>query len=65
MSYINAFEEQLANKIASGEDKDAIVRWVSNKILESFKNGVAYGRNGKRERKALPSPSDIPTVPQA
>ena len=44
MSYIEQFEKELATKLTSGETGEAIVRWVSEKILESYKNGIAAGR---------------------
>ena len=44
MSYIEQFEQELAKKLTSNETGEAIVRWVSEKILESYKNGIGAGR---------------------
>ena len=63
MSYIKTFEEELSHKIEVGENRDAIVRWVSGKILDSYKNGLAVGRKAKA--KSVEPPSNIPVLPQA
>ncbi|NBV23164.1 MAG: hypothetical protein EBS05_14750 [Proteobacteria bacterium] len=48
MSYLNDFETELFAKIEHGsEDTAAIVRWVSEKVLESYRNGITAGRVGK------------------
>ncbi len=44
MSYIEQFEQELVAKLNGSEDTASIVRWVSEKVLESFKNGVIAGR---------------------
>jgi len=46
MSYINDFETELSTKLMSSEAADTIVKWVSEKILESYRNGIKAGRNG-------------------
>ena len=47
MSYIQQFEAELAAKLESGtENTEAIVRWVSEKVLESYKNGITAGQKG-------------------
>jgi hypothetical protein len=44
MSYIETFETELAEKLEGGtEDTASIVRWVSEKVLESCRSGL-YGR---------------------
>ena len=43
MSYIETFEQELAKKLISSETSEAIVRWVSEKVLESYKNGITAG----------------------
>ena len=49
MSYITDFEGELTKKLEDGTDNTtAIVRWVSEKILESFKNGVIAGKKGSQ-----------------
>ena len=52
MSYIEAFEAELAKKLESpAEDTAAIVRWVSEKVLESYRNGITAGGKGEQVRR--------------
>jgi hypothetical protein len=46
MSYIKQFETQLREKLESRTDTDSIVRWVSEKVLESYRNGLTAGKKG-------------------
>jgi hypothetical protein len=47
MSYIETFEQELTQKLESGTESTAeIVRWVSEKVLESYRNGIAAGQKG-------------------
>ena len=47
MSYIETFEQELMQKIESGTESTAeIVRWVSEKVLESYRNGITAGQKG-------------------
>ena len=47
MSYIETFEHELTVKLESGtEDTASIVRWVSEKVLESYRNGITAGHKG-------------------
>jgi len=46
MTYIKEFETELARKLESSEDTTDIVRWVSEKVLESYKNGITAGQKG-------------------
>jgi len=46
MSYIQQFEAELLKKLNSSEDDAAIVRWVSEKVLESYRNGITAGQKG-------------------
>jgi uncharacterized membrane-anchored protein len=46
MSYIEQFEQELVKKLQSSEDPAAIVRWVSEKVLESYRNGITAGQKG-------------------
>ena len=48
MTYIPEFDAELARRIDSGEDSEAIARWVSETILESYRNGITAGQNGAR-----------------
>ncbi len=45
-SYIEQFESELAGKLNAGEDTVSIVRWVSEKVLESYRNGITAGQKG-------------------
>jgi hypothetical protein len=46
MSYIEQFESELAGKLNGNEDTASIVRWVSEKVLESYRNGITAGQKG-------------------
>ena len=46
MSYIKTFEMELIAKLDAKEDTATIVRWVAEKILESYRNGITAGQNG-------------------
>jgi hypothetical protein len=46
MSYIDQFEQELVRKLQSTEDPAAIVRWVSERVLESYRNGITAGQKG-------------------
>jgi uncharacterized membrane-anchored protein len=64
MSYIEQFEQELVKKLQSSEDPASIVRWVSEKVLESYRNGITAGqkgatviRKGQSRRRGFPAPS--------
>jgi len=46
MTYIQEFETELLKKLNGSEAETAIVRWVSEKVLESYRNGITAGQNG-------------------
>ena len=46
MSYIQEFEAELLQKLAGTEDEASIVAWVSEKVLESYRNGITAGQKG-------------------
>lgn len=46
MTYIEQFEAELWKKLQGAEDTAAIVRWVSEKVLQSYKNGITAGQKG-------------------
>jgi hypothetical protein len=48
MSYIEQFEQELIAKLQGRGDIASVVRWVSEKVLESYKNGITAGRRVKR-----------------
>ncbi len=62
MTYIHEFEAELVKKLEGAEDTAAIVRWVSEKVLESYRNGITAGqkgaqviRKGQSRRRGFPS----------
>jgi hypothetical protein len=48
MSYIQEFEKELGAKLESAESTADIVRWVSEKVLESYRNGITAGEKGAK-----------------
>jgi len=46
MSYIKDFETELLAKLNGTEDTTAIARWISEKVLQSYKNGITAGQKG-------------------
>jgi hypothetical protein len=46
MSYITDFESELTAKLESNDGTESIVRWISEKILESYRNGITAGQKG-------------------
>jgi hypothetical protein len=49
MTFIQQFETELNKKLEDGTDNTlAIVRWATEKVLESYRNGIKAGREGKQ-----------------
>ena len=46
MTYIEQFEAELAKKLSGSESTAAIIRWTSEKVLESYRNGITAGQKG-------------------
>jgi uncharacterized membrane-anchored protein len=46
MTYIEQFEGELTKKLEGPEEMAAIIRWVSEKVLESYRNGITAGQKG-------------------
>ncbi len=47
MTFIEQFEADLARRIESATDSTAdIVRWASETVLESYRNGITAGQKG-------------------
>ena len=46
MTYIEQFEQELVKKLQSAEEPAAIVRWVSEEVVKSYRNGIATGQKG-------------------
>lgn len=52
MSYIEMFEQELMDKLNSTTESTAeIVRWVSEKVLESYRNGITAGQKGAQVKR--------------
>lgn len=65
MTYIQKFEAELLQKLGSGEDLNSMAKWISEKVLESYRNGITAGqkgvqviRKGKSRRRAFPSQTE-------
>lgn len=46
MNYLEQFEAELARRIEAAQDTATIVRWVNEKVLESYRNGITAGQKG-------------------
>ena len=44
MTYIQQFEAELLKKLDGAEDTATIARWISEKVLESYRNGITAGQ---------------------
>ena len=46
MGYIQEIEEELQTRLANLEEREQkeVIRFVKEKILESYKNGIAYAK---------------------
>lgn len=65
MTYLQEFEAELMKKLNGPEDTASIVRWVSEKVLESYRNGITAGQNGtqvirkgKSRRRGFPTQAE-------
>ena len=56
MGYMQEFEAELRKTLATG-DTEAIVRWIKQKVYESYQYGVEFrGAKNRPERKSEPRP---------
>ena len=46
MSYITDFEAELRTKLNGSEGEDAVIRWICERVLESYRNGIKAGKDG-------------------
>jgi uncharacterized membrane-anchored protein len=60
MSFIEQFEQELVAKLNGKEDTASIVRWVSEKVLESYKNGITAGQKGATVKRQSKSSQSVP-----
>ncbi len=64
MTYLQQFDLELTRKLDGGTDNTAaIVRWISEKVLESYRNGITAGQNGAQVKRQGKSRRPFP--PQA
>jgi hypothetical protein len=62
MTYIEQFETELRKKYDEAQDEEVLFRWICEKVLESYRNGITAGqkgvqviRKGKSRSRSLPS----------
>jgi len=46
MSYITEFEAELRKRFDEAQDEEVLFKWISEKVLESYKNGITAGQKG-------------------
>ena len=46
MGYMNEFEAELRKKLNGQEGEDAVVKWICETVLQSYKNGITDGKKG-------------------
>lgn len=46
MSYIDTFEKELVAKLDGKEDTATVVRWITERVIESYRNGITAGQKG-------------------
>jgi hypothetical protein len=46
MTFIQQFEADLKAKLEGPEELEAIIRWASERVLESYRNGITAGQKG-------------------
>ena len=48
MTYIETFEAELVKKLNGTEDTATLVKWICERVLESYKNGITAGEKGAK-----------------
>jgi len=64
MTYIEQFEAELAKKLQAGEDTAALAKWIRDKVLESYKNGLAAGKKRSEKKSESGQPATVPSQAQ-
>lgn len=59
MSYIEQFEAELLKKLQS-EEPASVVKWASEKIRSSYKNGAAAARRSSAKAKSVQDGDSAP-----
>jgi hypothetical protein len=49
IGFIERFEMELTRLLKERTETTAIVKWASDKVFESYRNGVEVGKNGGRK----------------
>ncbi|MCH8246932.1 MAG: hypothetical protein IH951_11050 [Bacteroidetes bacterium] len=52
--YLRDIEKELKKLLAEGDD-DATIRFVGEKVLESYRNGIDVGKSAKKTTKKKPA----------
>ena len=48
MTYIQQFEAELVKKLNGKDDTATLVKWICEKVLESYRNGITAGEKGAK-----------------
>jgi hypothetical protein len=51
VGYIERFETELERLLKGPSEAEAIVKWASDKVFESYRNGVEVGKNARHAGK--------------
>lgn len=46
MTYIEQFEAEFLTRLNGKDDDATLLRWVSERVLESYRNGITAGQRG-------------------
>jgi hypothetical protein len=46
MTYMEQFATELEKKLNSSEDTASLVKWICERVLQSYKNGITAGQKG-------------------
>jgi hypothetical protein len=65
MTFIQQFEAELRKKYDEAQDEEVLFRWISEKVLESYRNGITAGQKGTQViRKGLSRRRGFPSQAQ-
>jgi len=53
MTYIEQFEAELVKKLTCTQNTVTLVTWICERVLESYKNGIAAGQKGVKNYRAF------------
>ena len=52
MSYMQEFEKELVDKLGDGTAEADVIKWVCEKVLESYRNGIKAGERGETVKRS-------------